>query len=723
MRRLVNLCVLTLALCACSSSPEKSDVHRARLLPLASCGDLAEQMRERALREMNRKLDEALAQALADAASGACNRPSPQGGYGASDTRTGVPVPATATAAPNSGGAAARPESAGASSYSGTNNQVAGVDEADFVKNDAKYIYVAQGSSFRIVEAWPPTTASTVAKVTIEGEARRLFVTETHALIYSSLPVQPSSGGALAPGATSRPVGSSGGGGRECTYGYDCEFTGDGKPTKLTILDIRDRRAPVLVREITTDGSYVNARRIGAAVFTVLTALTNPFPNLGTWPTDLPACGAPYRELQIQAAFDRLREKNRELIAQAQLGSIIPTLRQTVHRAGAAPAISENALAECRGFYAETVGDGDAFTTVLALNMNQGEALETATVYSRPGAVYAYDGALYLAVPHQQQAGRAWYVERPDLKQVSSVHKFSLGGGASPVVAYLGSGLVKGRVLNQFAMDEYQGFLRVATTTSRTPDPKVHSTMSVLGEGEAALETQGELDDLAPGEDIRSVRFDGDRGYVVTFKKTDPLFVFDLTDPRAPRVEAELKIPGFSTYMHRMDRNHLLTIGYDAADQGNFAYFTGVLLQIFDVTDPRQPFLKHKQVIGTRGSSSEALTNHLAFNYFAPRDLLLLPMTVCETPPGSTSLFNARPSFSGLIAYNVTTGNGFREDGRVNHPAGPTVNCGNWWTNASSQVRRSIVMDDFVFSLSGSQIKINHLGALATDVTTVSLTD
>jgi hypothetical protein len=213
----------------------------------------------------------------------------------------------------------------------------------------------------------------------------------------------------------------------------------------------------------------------------------------------------------------------------------------------------------------------------------------------------------------------------------------------------------------------------------------------------------GVVDRLAPTEDIRSVRFDGDRGYIVTFKKTDPLFVLGLSDPTAPRVEAELKIPGFSTYMHRLDEGHLLTIGYDADDMGSFAYFDGVLLQIFDVRDAQNPVLAHREVIGTRGSSSEALTNHLAFNYFAPRGLLLLPMTVCEG--GGNGAYGSTMTFSGLMVYGVSTGAGFSSLGRVAHPPASNATCWNWWTNASSEVRRSIVMDDYVFSISDSRIR------------------
>ena len=160
-------------------------------------------------------------------------------------------------------------------------------------------------------------------------------------------------------------------------------------------------------------------------------------------------------------------------------------------------------------------------------------------------------------------------------------------------------------MLNQFAMDEHDGYLRIATTTGHVPDPEVDSHADRAREHRTAT-----LDHRRRRRQHRA-----DRGhplgalrrrprFVVTFKKTDPLFVFDLSNPRAPKQLGELKIPGFSTYMHMLDDDHLLTIGYDADDHGDFAYFDGVLLQIFDVTDLTDPKLVHKEMIGTRGSSS-----------------------------------------------------------------------------------------------------------------------
>jgi hypothetical protein len=274
-------------------------------------------------------------------------------------------------------------------------------------------------------------------------------------------------------------------------------------------------------------------------------------------------------------------------------------------------------------------------------------------------------------------------------------------------------------VLNQFSMDEWSGYLRIATTRGHAPDPHAESAVSVLATAPGGnLVRVGSIEHIAPTEDIRSVRFDEERGYVVTFKKTDPLFVLDLYDPREPKILGELKIPGFSTYMHRIDRNHLLSIGFDADDHGDFAYFDGVILQIFDVSNPTEPRLLHKEVIGTRGSSSEAATDHLAFNYFPERGLLGVPMTICEG--GDDGRFGQNLTFSGLLVYDVSVETGFERRGGVNHgEVGAT--CGRWWSQAGSTVKRSIFLDDLVYSIAPDRAKVQKLGALGKDVANLPL--
>lgn len=615
--------------------------------------------------------------------------------------RCGYLEPARSDFGADGGAASAPTENAssdpgGASEVSGTNNQIAGVDEADFVKNDNEYIYVANGESFRIIDAWPAAEAHEIAKVTVPGVAKKLFVEGNRAAVYSA--VTPASTGSGYSDGYGPYYGSS----SECTYGYDCTFQGDGTETVISIFDLTDRAAPVLVRTIRSSSSLIAARRIGTTVHTVL-AQGSPFNAYLPSYTNVPD-GA--TEADINAAYDALQKDNDTRIDGIEASSVLPTFEDS------ASGSSQRLL------YQSALPDGTSLTSVMSLDLGADSSVGIASVISRAGAVFASADAIYMAVPHQQ-TGYGWYEGQSD-NELSTIHKFGLG--TSPLAThYEGSGAVKGRVLNQFAMDEKDGKLRIATTTGHLPDPSAHNTLSVMEDQGANLAVIGQLDHIAESEDIRSVRFDGDRGYVVTFKKTDPLFVFDLSDPHAPKSLAELKIPGFSTYMHMMDPTHLLTIGYDAADQGDFAFFTGLLLQIFDVSDSQNPILAHKEIIGTRGTSSEALTNHLAFNYFAPKNLLALPMTICEG--GDTNgNYGTTMTFSGLMVFDTTVQNGFSLRGRVSHPTSSTGTgyenngCYNWWTNATSEVKRSIIMDDWVFSVSERRIKVNALGDLTTDV-------
>src|SRR5262249_46833491 len=152
-----------------------------------------------------------------------------------------------------------------------------------------------------------------------------------------------------------------------------------------------------------------------------------------------------------------------------------------------------------------------------------------------------------------------------------------------------------------------------------------------------------------------------------------------LYQPDRPKILGELKIPGFSTYLHRIDPNHLLSIGFDANDHGDFAFFDGIILQLFDLTRPTEPQLMHKETIGTRGSSSEAATDHLAFNYFDDRKLLAIPITICEG--GGDGIFGNVLTFSGLLVYDATIENGFRRLGGVDH-SGRGARCeGRWWSD------------------------------------------
>lgn len=654
------------------------NVTSAALSASGSCAEVEDQLRQMVIREMVSTLQASFASSLASREH--C-RPSWlfAGGEVAMEA---MPAPKT------SGDSSASSTPA----HSGTNNQVAGVDEADLVKTDGNFLYHVGRGALRVFRSWPAAQTQLIARVELEGSPKKLFVHGDRALVYASL-----DGGAS---SSKNPYDRYGG---DCSYGYDCVPMGDGYATRISVFDLTNRSAPRLVRELEISSSLLAARRIGRAIHTVVT--TSPRrPVYSSYPDGVDVCDM--TRVDLYSAFRGLLLENLARLRSAVLSLERPTLRDRVHGASG-PSENPSPFGDCRGFLRSSLGDGGQMTSVISIAIDDERPAEAATIVSKPGVVYAAESALYLAEP-RIRSNWGWFEALPGESDVTTIHKFALRN-ASARASYLASGLIKGRVLNQFALDEQKGFLRIATTTGRSGSSMVN-TLTVLTERDGALQPVGVADGIGRGEDIRSVRFDGDRGYLVTFKKTDPLFVLDLADPAAPRVLAELKIPGFSTYMHRMDANHLLTIGYDGDDQGTFAWFSGIALQIFDVADPTQPKLKWKHVIGTRGSSSEALTNHLAFTYYAEKNVLALPITTCEGGHGGS--YGETMTFSGLQVFDVTTAKGFALSGKIPFPPGPNASCSSWWTDSSSVVQRSLVIEDVVFALSDDRLKADALGSL-----------
>lgn len=653
-----------LALVGCSTDETNPPAPwQARLNPVAGCEEAKVYVKRIALEKMRQNLDAQLASYLRGEMCFS------RGG-GLDDAADGQPAPSNESPT-------------GPTNSTGTNNQVAGVDEADFVKNDGQYIYLAQNKVLRIVDAWPADQTHEVAKVALPGTPKKLFVQGDRALVYVAMGTVGQSNSGWQP--------------PECTYGYDCDFTGDGTQTKLMVFDILDRANPRLVREVDLAGSLISARRIEDAVHTVVTQGSSPYPQVKTFP-DGDFCsyggGKPPAHFQIAArrAFEKLRADNEKAIAAVDLDLRLKGIKDSF-----APDVDPTEAA-CRALYASPQQDGTAMTSIVSLNLQQPAPATISTIISRPGAIYADDNSLYMAVGHLYG-----YEKDESGEQRSTIHKFAIGRDPGQT-KYIGSGTVPGRALNQFAMDEKDNFLRIATTIGHAPTSE-GSVLSVLGEDAFGdLEVVGSIDKIAPTEDIRSVRFEEDRAFMVTFKKTDPLFTFDLANPRNPKLLGELKIPGFSTYMHMLDAGHLLTIGYDADDHGSFAFFDGVMLQIFDVTDMANPKLAHKHVIGTRGSSSEALTNHLAFTWYPAYAMLSIPMTICEG--GDDGQYGSLMTFSGLMLFDASVGAGFAEHGRVAHPVSQNISCSNWWTDAKSVVRRSLFLDQFVYSISDKHLKV-----------------
>jgi len=729
---IIGISTATITFGGCSGDDDKiSDNARvvaslSALIPAQGCEDVLTELKKKSVKEMEQMVDTNLEQAIEMIEYGGCYMM-----YAEEDAGAMLLDGAGAPAATNSSGAKA-------TEYSTTNLQVVGVDEADFVKNDDSYIYIVADGSFQIIDAWPAAESRRIAVTEIEGTPKKLYVHNDVAVIYSSLDyLDTAYDDPYADMSMIQSAGSLDGSyENECTYGYNCDFSGDGRALKITTLDISDKTNPVVMREIKLNGSYLNSRRIDDIVYTVVTFPEVAISGLEYWPQEMQDyfdnCweyddAFPYTEAALKTMFARLKTDNRRLINKNSIADYLPSIKDRRYIDGE-PLDEQGLLDSCDNFYVSQAGDGRSFLSLVSFEMDEQGELGTTTIVGKPGAVYASSEALYVAVRHYASMMDRWYFEDEEDEEATTVHKFGLSSDTIDTT-YLGSGAAKGRILNQFSMDELNGYLRIATTMGHVPDPNVYSTLSVLAEDKGELKVVGIVDNIAPTEDIRSVRFNGEAGFIVTFKKTDPLFVIDLSDPEKPIIKGELKIPGYATYMHLMDDEHLLTIGYDADDQGSFAWFQGIQLRILDVSDIEDPFVVHEEPIGTRGSTSEAATNHLAFNYFPERDLLALPMTICEGNDGGGS-YGDMMTFSGLLVYRLTVEEGFTRLGGVPHKAPETEEtytsaCSNWWTDSNSVVQRSIFMSsetqDFVYSIAYDLINVSDLEDLENPLVGIEL--
>lgn len=536
--------------------------------------------------------------------------------------------------------------------YSETNIQVEGVDEADIVKTDGRYIYTLSRGKLIIAKAYPSDDARIVSETDLgEFEPSEIFIDKNALLIFGSTHE-----------GIPEPVFKNGEGVEKVVpppY-YDIRLT------TVELWDIKDRASPELVRTVDFEGYYLTSRKINERVYFVI----NSYPR-----------------------YYIMEESNSSQ-------DIIPSYRDSV--------VSEELAPICRCVdveYFEPINPQN-FVTVVSMSMKDEYAEINKRVIVGSGQnVYASLENLYVA-----EMNYPFWIREPS-KEKTIIHKFSLN---EENVEYIGYMEAFGTVLNQFSMDEYGGYFRIATTTGKwTRD----STNNVYIFGED-LNMTGKLEDLAPGESIYSARFMGEKGYLVTFKKIDPLFVIDLADPSNPRVLGKLKIPGYSDYLHPYDENHIIGIGKETveAEEGDFAWYQGVKMAIFDVSDVSNPIELHRVIIGDRGTDSEILRDHKAFLFDKERELLVIPILLAEIKGDKESLpphTHGEFVFQGAYVYRLTLENGFELKGRITHyDDNETFVKSGYYFRGDSNVQRSLYIDDILYTISQKKIKLNSLDTL-----------
>ncbi len=566
------------------------------------------------------------------------------------------------------------------SQASGTNNQEAGVDEPDFVKNDTDQILVLSGQYLVAIDAVPADQMHELSRTSIEGSPFAM-VREGNRVAVLSWAQPPDS------------IARDGGGGSYDgppvdVASDDCIDCGSywTPTTKVTVLGLSDATAPVLERELYVEGSYVGARLIDGRLHLV-TATYTPGPAMTLW-------------AETELAREILKAHNEQLIRDQPLDAWIPRFAD---RVGSVETTGSLGTADdCGGFYQPLTPMGRTILSLATLPLTEpAGSFQSASIVSEPGVVYASEESLYVSI----YLGWFWFFwtdgEMPEDRSV--VHKFDLGG---EIPAYAATGAVDGYAPSQFAMDEHDDVLRIATTTSgfEEGDWEPENHLTTLREAGGELEVAGSIHGIAPGERITSSRFDGEVGYLVTFRQVDPLYTLDLSDPESPAIVDELHVTGFSTYIHPYEGGKLLTIGYEATEEGQV---TGSALSLFDVAELDDPSLLFREELGE--SWSEAQWDHKAFNFFPPAGVLALPLVDYED------------GFAGLEVWDVSGESGFALRGRVDHqgfvPTEEEDPYYGWWTT----IRRSVIIDGTIYSISDLGVKANDLGDLGVEYAALPL--
>ncbi|UTI66414.1 beta-propeller domain-containing protein [Paraconexibacter antarcticus] len=569
---------------------------------------------------------------------------------------TGTVAPVAA--APASGNAKADTTTADPS-FSTTNDQEAGVDEPDLVKTDGRYVYAVTDRTLRIIDV-QGVVPRVVGTLALDGYGQQLLLRKDRLLVLASA----RGFGYPGPGPVPLAASAMGAAPRQVASIAPYPYPGYGRAL-LTEVDVSDRTAPKVARAMTVDGDYVDARLTGATARVVIGSAPDPIVATAT------------RSL-------------RQAIAATGTSRFIP---RTVLRSAISGRTFRRPLARCDEVRRPRAFSGTGLLTIMTVDLDRGlYSVDRDGVMAGAQTVYGSQGSLYVASRRYSPAVE----DGRNVPQGTATQIARFDASRPGVTTYRSSGEVPGFLLNQYAMSEEGGYLRVASTEEPLwfpdgsgPATDGSSRVTVLAERDGALVPLGHAGDLGHGQRIYAVRFTPDAAYVVTFKQVDPLYVVDLTTPSAPRVRGQLELTGYSAYLHPIGDGLLLGVGQEATAAGRLA---GSQVSLFDVSDPEHPRRVAQKRFGP-GSSAVESDPH-AFLYWPATRLAVLPLTTYDGAEGSGT--------SAAVGLRVTAA-GIADAGQVTHPV----------DGGQAPIDRSLVVGDHLYTLSYAGLGRSALDTLA----------
>lgn len=562
------------------------------------------------------------------------------------------------------------------SDYSTTNLQVQGVDESDIVKTDGEYIYQVNSNKVVIIKAKPPEKMEIVSRIEFgkSFNPAELYIDKNRLVVIGNLYKEvsiPLPKDVKKPNIVNHQLNRS-----ICTI-------------KAMVYDITKRSKPEIIRELEVEGSMVSSRRIASKVYIVSNRyIFNYFNQNG-------------EEIK---PFYRDSVKGKDYI-KIDFSSI--------------------------QYFPECLNSNYLIIASLDINDSKKEA-QISTYLGSGQDIYVSNNNLYVALKKHEKTEPIEPNPRisvpdigtinPSFKHLSStlIYRFKLLNGGVKCIA---AGEVKGRILNQFSMDEYKDYFRIATTSDGANQKGEYATKNNLYILDMDMKVTGSILDIAPGERLYSTRFMGDRGYMVTFKNVDPLFVLDLKNPKKPTILGALKIPGYSQYLHPYDENHIIGFGKDTVEIINKvegtaltnAYYLGMKVALFDISDVNNPIEKFSIKIGDTGTDSKLLRNHKALLFSKEKGLLAFPIAVYEL---KNTLDKVQPScgtftFQGAYVYNIDKDKGFKLRGKITHMTDEDYKkLGQYEYNWENMIQRILYIGDNLYTVSKGKLKVNRMDNL-----------
>lgn len=540
--------------------------------------------------------------------------------------------------------------------FSTTNVQVKGVDEPDIIKTDGRRVFTISGNIFSVVEVMKNgTTGRRVGKLTLPSYPEEMLIEGNYVVVigyeYNY----------------KRPV--------YRRYKKDPSY-GESALVFYQI-NVNNNRKPRLVSKLYLEGNYVSSREVDGTIRVVMRF--SPLSSIWLY--------YPYGKYT-----KAMTEKwNREIIQYSQPGNWLPTYILQVNKGR-----QYGAYVTCgEVYYSPDVFSGFDILTVVTIPLNKLMVPKTsAGVVSDADKVYATKTKMYVTTSEFHFDDVSDNSARWGANYKTSIHQFGLSNNGA---SYIASGRITGSVIDQFAMSEYNGNFFIATTDgapwwgNRDLSASKVTSFKTIKETKTMMKL-GEVGNLGLGERIYAVRFRGDVAYVVTFRETDPLYIIDISNPRKMRAVGELKIPGFSSYLHVVSPDRLLGVGQEATLTGRT---TGTKVSLFDVSDVTKP--KELSTWTLSGAYSNVEWDHRAFLYWRKLRLAVMPVDV----------YYYGKQFYGAVVLRVTDSK-IVEVGRVTHRLSTS-------RYTPSIIRNAVIGDGNLWSMSYGLLQVNNLFNL-TDV-------